>query len=129
MILSSLENTIDSNDNLYTAMKVKLHDAISNRSEKQIKNKEIHYFKQVSTWVAGTSEEHLNKNNKKVRELIIQTAIDMNCVHHEETYYLKSNLSNKLKNTTVDVLYRIGKIRDQAKKAVGLDVSNSLTVR
>lgn len=128
-ILGSLENNIDSHDNLLAAMKVKLHDEITNRSEKEIANKELQYVKQVSTWVAGTSEEHLTKNNPKVKELILQTATDMNCVHHKNNIYLQEDFFHKVKNTTVDVLYKIGKLRDQAKKAVGLDISNSLTVR
>lgn len=130
-ILESLEISIDNipkGQNLVQSLGLKLKDEIQARKKPVEENKELAYFKQVFGWFAGTSNDHLVKENQETRKLIIDCANNLGCVHHDKVISIDPPLSTIAKEKTISLAYKIGHLRDKMKKTVGLDVSNSLTM-
>lgn len=130
-ILEALEVSVDNvthGQSLVKALGLKLKDEIQANKKPEEENKELAYAKQVGSWFAGTSNEHLVKENQETRKLIVDCANNLGCLYHNKIISVTPSLSEKAKEKTVDLLYKIGHLRDKIKKTAGLDVSNSLTL-
>lgn len=130
-ILESLEVSIDNipkGQKLVASLGLKLKDEIQFRKKPEPENKELAYAKQVAGWFAGTTNDHLVKENQETRKLIVDCANNLGCVHHTKVISVDPTISAKVKDKTISLVYKISHLRDKMKKAVGLDVSNSLTL-
>lgn len=127
-ILESLEIGIN-NNNFLSGMRMQINKKITNQIQDKQENKELGYFKKAGEWILGTGTDHLLKTNEEVLKAVIDNASKLGYTEHTKVLVLNPPLSTQIKNKTIEVLYKIGEMRDKFKKTIGLDVSNTITYR
>lgn len=90
----------------------------------EIKNKELNYFKRIVKFIVGSSDEKLIRKNEEVRNYIL-TESDKYAYEATEKIVRKNpGFVEKLSTTAVNVLYKIGGIREKLKDT--LSIGNGL---
>jgi len=85
----------------------------------EIKNKEINYFKRIVKFIVGTGDEKLTKRNEEVRNYVLNESHKFDYESTEKVVRKNPGLVEKLTTTAVDVLYKIGDIREKIKNTIG----------
>lgn len=109
------------NDSLLASILTEsLQTKILNYDKVETKNKELAYLNRVKNFIVGSPEEKLTRKNVDVRKYILEESDKYGYESTEKVVRKNPRFIEKLSITSVNVLYRIGGIREKLKESLSL---------
>lgn len=97
-----------------------LQTKIKHFDKVKIKNKELNYFKRVAKFLIGSNEEKLTRKNDEVRNYILAESDKYGYEATEKVVRKNPGFVEKLSTTAVNVLYKIGGLREKLKDSLSI---------
>lgn len=123
-VLEAVSKYADNEVLLASILTENLQTKMKHFDKVEIKNKELNYFKRVVKFIVGSDEEKLTRNNKEVRNYILNESDKYGYESTEKVVRKNPGFVEKLSTTAVNVLYKIGGIREKLKDT--LSIGNGL---
>jgi hypothetical protein len=123
-LLEAISKYADNEMLLASILTENLQTKIKHFDKPEIKNKELNYFKRIVKFIVGSEDEKLTKKNEDIRKYILSESNKYDYEATEKIIRKNPCFAEKLSTTAVNVLYKIGGLREKLKD--NLSIGNIL---
>lgn len=119
-VLEAVSKYADNEILLASILTENLQTKMKHFDKVEIKNKELNYFKRVAKFIVGSDEEKLTRNNAEIRSYILSESDKYGYEATDKVVRKNPGFVEKLSTTAVNVLYKIGGIREKLKDTLSI---------
>lgn len=120
-LIEALSKYADNEMLLASILTENLQTKIKHYDRPEIKNKELNYFKRVVKFMIGSGDEKLTRKNDEIRNYILKESDKYDYEATEKIVRKNPGFVEKLSTTAVNVLYKIGGIREKLKDTLSIN--------
>lgn len=117
-VLEAVSKYADNEILLASILTENLQTKMKHYDRPEIKNKELNYFKRVAKFIIGSDDEKLTRKNTDIRSYILNESEKYGYEATEKIVRKNPGFVEKLSTTAVNVLYKIGGIREKIKESM-----------